>query len=104
MKKFLKYSILNIIGKDIVIHIVLPVSLVILGILFYITELHINMWAIGMLTTMALALIVIGWYNYTSYPKDHRMKLHYEVVPVMGFGIIIEKHIGILLPFFMVSS
>ena len=103
MKNFLKYSILNVIGKDIMIHIVLPISIVILGILFYITNLYIDMWAIGMLTTMALSMIVIGWFNYTSYPKDHRISFHYEFLPVIAFGIVTEKHIGIILPFVMIS-
>ena len=103
MKNFLKHSILNVIGKDIMIHIVLPISLVILGILGYITNCHTDLWAIGMFTTMVLSIIVIGWFNYTSYPKSHRLEFHYEFLPVIGFGIVTEKHIGILLPFIMIS-
>ena len=103
MKKFLKNSILNVVGKDIVIHIVLPICLIILGILLYITNCYTNIYAIGMFTTMVVSLIVIGWYNYTSYPKDHRIALHCEYIPWFGIGVICDKHVGFGLPFCMVS-
>jgi hypothetical protein len=103
MKKFLKYSILNVVGKDIVIHIVLPIMIIVIGILLYKTNCYNNIYAIGMFITMKLSLIFINWYNYTSYPKRHRPEFHYEFIPVFGFGIITEKYIGIVIPYFMFS-
>ena len=103
MKEKFKYSIFNLLGRDIMIHIILPVSMVIIAILGYISGVHYEPVMIGLFISLKLALIVINYFNYTSYPKDKRMKFHYEFLPVIGFGIIIEKHVGIMLPFCMFS-
>ena len=103
MKKFIKYSILNVLGRDIMIHIVLPVSMVVLGILGYTCNLHTDHYMIGMFSTLVVALGTINYFNYTSYPKGKRMEYHFEWLPVFGLGIVLDKMVGIILPFCMIG-
>ena len=103
MKKFIKYSILNVLGRDIMIHIVLPVSMVVLGILGYTCNLHTDPYMIGMFSTLAVALGVINYFNYTSYPKGQRIEYHFEWLPVFMGGIVVDKMVGIILPFCMIG-
>tara|TARA_R110002020_G_scaffold198229_1_gene399439 strand:+ start:61 stop:417 length:357 start_codon:yes stop_codon:yes gene_type:complete len=102
MKKKFKYSILNLLGRDIMIHIILPISMVIIAILGYISGVHYEPVMIGLFISLKLALIVINYFNYTSYPKGKRMKLHFEWLPVFGGPMIVfDKHFGFIIPFCM---
>jgi hypothetical protein len=104
MKKLFKESIFNVLGKDIMIHIVLPLMMVVLAILGYKSGIHTDPWAIGMFVTLKVALMAINYFNYTSYPKSKRMKFHFEWMPVIGGpAIVFDKYFGIVLPFCMIG-
>jgi len=88
--------------KDILIHILLPMMVIALTVLIFKAEVF-DWSLIACVTPLALATVFLQWAQWSSYPRQSRIKFTREFIPSVGFSFVVNHHqkgIGILLPCF----